>query len=206
MNSIFLSGIIVLCFVSTTLAALALGPAQVHASQPDHCYQESTKKFFKPGESWTEEGCMEASCLMVNYTGIPRLMISYATCGVVGVEPPCYLTENKAAAYPDCCPEPVCPDSSEETTEEQHKTTPSEEDTYHHGDFENEIPKDRPHFTNDIFRTNPNPWDDDYWYNYQDHMDNNVDDLQYLDYYPNERSSSPRFTRQDFSIDNFRWF
>ena len=36
--------------------------------------------------------------------------IDFAGCGVIGVEPPCYVGEiDPSKPYPDCCPKPVCP-------------------------------------------------------------------------------------------------
>lgn len=39
----------------------------------------------------------------------------FCSCGVAMVQPPCYLVEDKTKAYPDCCPQPVCPETSDET-------------------------------------------------------------------------------------------
>lgn len=240
MKSVILSVIVVLCFVSCSLAAMALGPAQVQSSHPNHCYLESKNEFYKPGESWTEEDCTQASCIQVNYTGQAQLMISYATCGVVAVDPPCYISENKALNYPECCPEPVCPEESAEEELPKSSENTNAHNTYEnnyykyndnmnsknknnknhkeilndHNDSENELIDE---FSSRMQNVGNNhnafrsyPWDDDYFYadQDQDHMDNNVEDvdLQYLDYYPTERRVSPKFTRHDFNIQNFKWF
>lgn len=172
---------------------------------------------------------------------------SFCRCGVVAVDPPCYLSENKALSYPACCPEPICPESVEESTEyepntkqDNKKVQNSEENTYDnykfnnnnknknninkkhqdilnedHNDSENELSNTDDFLSqqnggnNHAFRSYP--WDDDYLYGDQDqdHMDNNVEDLdlQYLDYYPTDnRRASPRFARHDFNIANFKWF
>jgi len=194
---------------------------------------------------------MQAECVMVsNSTGRPHLMVSYASCGIAAVDPPCYLSENKAAAYPDCCPEPVCPDSAEgieseeagspvgtqqtsssassssstkQATEDQREVMveKSSEDS-----SENEVVHPKISHSNVLIHPNSRrlltdffrsiyPYDDDYLYGDHDHMDNNVDDLQYLDYYPTTMdrnaaaaaaAASRRFTRHDFNIANFGWY
>src|SRR5271168_2484559 len=62
------------------------------------------------------------------------------SCGVAMVDPPCYLKEDKTKQYPDCCPQPECPEdySNEQSAQEDQHGEPAEEED----DFLNEIDDD----------------------------------------------------------------
>jgi len=64
-------------------------------------------------ESWNLKECGVGSCSSMNIRGKQQFIVSYNGCGIVHAEPPCYVSQNKALTYPDCCPEIVCPEFEE---------------------------------------------------------------------------------------------
>jgi len=118
--------LVLLCTISSSMAAMALGPAQTHESNPNMCHEEGN--YYHPGESWQIQGCGIANCLLSNHTGTPQLFVSYASCGVVAADPPCNITEDTTLAYPECCPKVVCPEEEEAVVEASGENQGSEEE------------------------------------------------------------------------------
>lgn len=94
-------------------AAVAIQEVPEHKDYPGACYIEETGKAYEVGQSWQPEGvCWQQTChefeqgLRTN-----TFLVSITTCGLVWAPPPCVLVENSTAAYPDCCPKYVCPQS-----------------------------------------------------------------------------------------------
>jgi len=126
-------------FLTCTFAAVALGPAETLPDHPDQCYDSQNNQFYEPGETWQLNYCGIATCSTYNHTGTPTMMVEYASCGVAVVDPPCYMVEDKTKAYPDCCPQPVCPE--DDSAEVENKNLPDEIDEQAHA-FLNEIEDD----------------------------------------------------------------
>lgn len=118
------SVLILLSIISVSLAAVGIGRATVHPSHPDQCYNAKTDSYYSPGESWQLDGCGQASCAKYS-SASSQLMISYESCGLAAVQPPCYLVQDNTKPYPDCCHQVVCPESNDD---DEMFTISSEED------------------------------------------------------------------------------
>ncbi|CAL8115858.1 unnamed protein product [Orchesella dallaii] len=121
------SGVILLSVFSVSLAAVGLGPATVHESHPDQCYNDKSDSYFSPGEFWSLEGCGRATCEKFSQSS-SQLMISYESCGIASVLPPCYIVQDNTKAYPLCCNQVVCPESNDDENEKFDPSSSEEEE------------------------------------------------------------------------------
>ncbi|XP_076033050.1 short spindle 7 [Oratosquilla oratoria] len=102
--------VLLACAVTTTLAAVAIGPAETHPKHEGKCWSSSLGQAFGDGQSWQEEGaCVRMSC---NLSHRGSLVVQYSTCGAVAVDPPCHVEKGDVSLpYPKCCYNIVCPPS-----------------------------------------------------------------------------------------------
>jgi len=105
--------LILLSIISVSWAAVGIGRATVHESHPGQCYNAKSNSYYSPGEAWQLEGCGQATCERLSSTS-PQLMISFESCGVASVLPPCYLVQDNSKPYPSCCNQVVCPETNDD--------------------------------------------------------------------------------------------
>ncbi|KAK8741909.1 hypothetical protein OTU49_002008 [Cherax quadricarinatus] len=101
---------LLMALISTTLAAVAIGPAVVNPDYPGMCWIAKQNKSFPDGGQWQEPNCMRATCLSYKSS----LYVEYATCGLMGVEPGCETVQDLTLDYPSCCPTLSCPNLDNE--------------------------------------------------------------------------------------------
>ena len=96
-----------------TDAAVSIAESEADPDYPDHCFISSTGQHYQIESSWPmENDCGEVRCGKYD----SRLFLYFATCGTVDGPPHCELISDLSRPYPQCCPEPKCPekmDSSE---------------------------------------------------------------------------------------------
>ncbi|KAJ6642821.1 hypothetical protein Bhyg_07775, partial [Pseudolycoriella hygida] len=102
MYTMLATSIILVSFANVVFTAVAIGPPSVHPDYPGKCYDTKTKIAHSPGEIFTIPKCTRVTC---NHD----LSFDYATCGVVGTAPPCYVVDGDLSLpYPMCCPDVKC--------------------------------------------------------------------------------------------------
>ncbi|KAJ9594159.1 hypothetical protein L9F63_014415 [Diploptera punctata] len=91
-------------------AALSQQRVEPHPDYLGKCYDAVTKKAYNIGEKWQAPNrCASYECR----THDNKFLITGATCGVVGAEPPCFVVDGpKNAPYPECCSKFECPKTS----------------------------------------------------------------------------------------------
>ncbi|XP_071447645.1 uncharacterized protein [Hetaerina americana] len=113
---------------TTCFAAIAWEKAREHPEFPGLCmwggkigsFNAQDAVIYQEGESWDTGDCIRATCAKLS----DGLYIQYASCGVVGTEPPCIIVPgNRSLPYPECCPRPWCPELPPQLTEDPLLTT-----------------------------------------------------------------------------------
>jgi hypothetical protein len=132
--------------------------------------------------------------MMLNLTGNAQLMVSYESCGAVDVGAPCYLSEDLSLPYPDCCPQPMCPEDEGQT-------------------YENEMDNDNDENSRQDRNYNQKgQMYDNFLYQDQDQEQINPEKYQTLDFDDrNTRQFSPRFQYADtneneYNDYQYQWF
>jgi len=99
-------------FIQTSIAAVFRGKVRQHPKYPGHCHYEETNQAIGIGQSIDLDGeCTQITCYVqtTDDDSQTEFYIEGISCGSIGVDPPCYIRQNISLSYPDCCPEPVCP-------------------------------------------------------------------------------------------------
>nr|ANG56304.1 single VWC domain protein [Eriocheir sinensis] len=110
LRAVLLTGSVLVLLVLLTAphqAEAALAWAIVN--DPDHpntCLIKESGIRVKEGHTWQMPYCGRAECTKYSSEG---MVIRYATCGLIGVEPGCRLIKDKTQPYPRCCGKVVCP-------------------------------------------------------------------------------------------------
>ncbi|KAG4077018.1 hypothetical protein HA402_016005 [Bradysia odoriphaga] len=98
----FSSTLVLLSIVSLAFSALSRGPPSVHPDHPGKCWDNDKTKAYEIGAVFTIPECTRVTCL-------EDLSFEYASCGVIGTSPPCYVVKgDESLPYPQCCPDVKC--------------------------------------------------------------------------------------------------
>ncbi|XP_037046420.1 U-scoloptoxin(16)-Ssd1a-like [Bradysia coprophila] len=94
--------VVLLSFVSLAFSAVSVSQPSVHPDHPGKCWYSDTMKAYDVGDVFTVPECTRVTCL-------GGLRFEYASCGVIGTSPPCYVVKGDSSLpYPECCPDVKC--------------------------------------------------------------------------------------------------
>ncbi|TRY73590.1 hypothetical protein TCAL_11523 [Tigriopus californicus] len=103
--------------VKVSWAAVALQLLEKHPDFPNQCYLPDTNEVFDIGASWQmKDQCGQMYCQMMG----DNLFVSHATCGRIHIDSSlnCVLKSDMSKPYPDCCPQPICSDDTNDVDTE----------------------------------------------------------------------------------------